>query len=284
MLELFKIYFRLQHKNKTFASLEITYSLFLIVLVSILSYFATGNGYAFAITLSPLIATLVFIPFIKSTGEKYKKPELIDLSYYKYGFFAELAGVSNYLLYSIDIILIQKILNQPELVTYYKYISLIPFSFLFLPSMVIATDFVRLTENIQNKKITQNYINNYWKIFTVISGCVLILSFVFPDLLLSIFFKETGDHVQTFQILMIGVIGVLFWRGIYGNLLSSIGKMNINFIISTGGLALNFILNNFFIPKYGITGAAITTAIIMWLSGLLSFILFKKYQSKMLAK
>jgi O-antigen/teichoic acid export membrane protein len=150
--------------------------------------------------------------------------------------------------------------------------------------MVIATDFVRLTENIQNKKTTQNYINNYWKIFSVISGFVLIFSFAFPNLLLSIFFKETTDHIHTFQILMIGVIGVLLWRGIFGNLLSSIGKMNINFMISTGGLVLNFILNNFFIPKYGIMGAAITTAMIMWLSGLFSFILFKKYHSKMLAK
>ena len=81
---------------------------------------------------------------------------------------------------------------------------------------------------------------------------------------------------------MIGTIGVLIWRGLFGNLLSSIGKMNLNFIISTGGLILNFILNSIFIPKFGITGAAITTATIMWLTGIMSYVLFRKYHSKML--
>ena len=148
--------------------------------------------------------------------------------------------------------------------------------------MIIATDFVRLTENIQNKNAIHNYTKKYWKIFSLVSVFVLILCFVFPKLILSLFFKDLENNVSTFQILMIGTIGVLMWRGLFGNLLSSIGKMNLNFIISTGGLILNFILNSIFIPKLGITGAAITTATIMWLTGIMSYVLFRKYHSKML--
>lgn len=284
ILELFKIYFRLQHRNKLFARLEITYSIFLLIMVTLLSRFFLGSGYALALSFSPLVASIVFLPFIKIRKLTYKKPEVVDFKYWKYGFFAELAGVSNYLLYSIDLILIQRLLNKPELVTVYKYLSLIPFSFLFIPSMIIATDFVRLTENIQNKNAIQNYTKKYWKIFSLVSVFVLILCFVFPKLILSLFFKDLENNVSTFQILMIGTIGVLMWRGLFGNLLSSIGKMNLNFIISTGGLILNFILNSIFIPKFGITGAAITTASIMWLTGIMSYVLFRKYHSKMLKR
>lgn len=282
ILELFKIYFRLQHRNKLFARLEITYSIFLLIMVSLLSKFFLGNGYAVALSFSPLVASIVFLPFIKIQKLIDKKPDVVDFTYWKYGFFAELAGVSNYLLYSIDLILIQRLLNKPELVTVYKYLSLIPFSFLFIPSMIIATDFVRLTENIHNKNAIKDYTRKYWKIFSIVSVFVLILSFVFPKLILSLFFKGMENNVATFQILMVGTIGVLMWRGLFGNLLSSIGKMNLNFFISTGGLILNFILNSIFIPEFGIAGAAITTATIMWITGIMSFVMFKKYHSKIL--
>lgn len=282
ILELFKIYFRLQHRNKLFARLEITYSIFLLIMVTLLSKFFLGNGYAVALSFSPLVASIVFLPFIKIQKLIDKKPDVVDFTYWKYGFFAELAGVSNYLLYSIDLILIQRLLNKPELVTIYKYLSLIPFSFLFIPSMIIATDFVRLTENIHNKNAIKDYTRKYWKIFSIVSVFVLILSFVFPKLILSLFFKGMENNVATFQILMVGTIGVLMWRGLFGNLLSSIGKMNLNFFISTGGLILNFILNSIFIPEFGIAGAAITTATIMWITGIMSFVMFKKYHSKIL--
>ena len=282
-LDLFKNYFRVQHKNKLFAKLEITYSLTLLLSVIVLSYFFKSNGYALALTFSPLFSAIVFLPFVKFRTKAYKKPANINFNFWKYGFFAELAGVSHYLLYSIDLILIQNIMKQSEAVTHYKYVSIIPYSFLFLPSILITTDFVKLTENIDKKNIISSYINNYWKLFSLVSLGVIILAFVFPKLILSIFLKGLEQHVLTFQILMIGVIGTLMWRGLFGNLLSSIGKMHINFWLSSGGLILNLALNFLFIPRYGINGAAMTSAIIMWISGYLSYIIFKKYQREIIS-
>jgi O-antigen/teichoic acid export membrane protein len=79
---------------------------------------------------------------------------------------------------------------------------------------------------------------------------------------------------------MVGVIGVLLFRGLFGNLLASIGKSHVNFWIAIGTLAVNAVLNLFLIPKYGITGAAITSAIVMWTSGILSYGLFNYYFNK----
>jgi O-antigen/teichoic acid export membrane protein len=83
------------------------------------------------------------------------------------------------------------------------------------------------------------------------------------------------------MILTIGVSGILILRGLFGNLLSSIGKAHINFVITTIALALNIVLNYYFIPKYGILGAATTSAIIMWFTGVLSLLFFLYFYKKL---
>ena len=93
--------------------------------------------------------------------------------------------------------------------------------------------------------------------------------------------KNLEQYVLTFRILMVGVIGVLMFRGIFGNLLASIGKSHINFWIAVATLLVNFVFNYLLIPKYGINGAAVTSAVVMWVSGILSYILFTKYQREL---
>lgn len=281
LLDLLKNYFRVHYKNHLYAWLEIVYNVILVVLVGILGYFFHAIGYSIAITISPLIAILFFLPKTHFNLKSYLKPAIISVEFWKYGFFAGLAGVATQLLYAIDMILIGNILHKPELVTHFKYVSLIPYSLLFIPSMFITADFVKLTEEIDQTPKIKQYIQNYWALFTVISAGVLILAFVFPKLILSLFSKELTQYVLTFRILMIGVIGVLMFRGLFGNLLSSIGKSHMNFWIAVGTLLVNFLLNFQLIPKYGLNGAAFTSACVMWVSGILSYLLFKKYQRKL---
>ena len=173
-------------------------------------------------------------------------------------------------------------LIEPEMVTHYKYVSLIPFSLLFLPQVLIATDFVKITEQINNKKFIYKYIINYWMLFALISAILLILSFVFAENILSVFQQNYTMYVSTFKILIIGVVGILIFRGLFGNLLSALGKAHINYWIALISLGMNLIANLYFIPKYGILGAAITSAVVMWLSGFLSFGLFWIYYKKRL--
>lgn len=84
-----------------------------------------------------------------------------------------------------------------------------------------------------------------------------------------------------FLILTVGICGVLIFRGLYGNLLSSIGKVHINYYIGGVALIINVISNYYLIPEFGITGAAITTAVLMWFTGIISYVwflfLYKKY-------
>jgi O-antigen/teichoic acid export membrane protein len=281
LLDLVKNYFRIKHENKRFAYLEIVNNILLISLVGILSYYWGAAGYAVAIVTAPLLAVLVFIPKINlKIGHDILFP-FDKKSYYHYGFFASLAGVATQLLFAIDMILLGNITGNPEVVTQFKYVSLIPFSLLFLPSILITADFVKLTENIGQKKMLQTYIGNYTKLFILLSIAMLLVGFLLSKPLLVFFSKDLAQYTTAFRILLVGVVGVFMWRGLYGNLLSSIGKAYVNFWISTSAFIINVILNLLFIPRYGITGAAFTSAITMWISGVLSYFLFHKYWKKL---
>ncbi len=276
-----KSYFRVQYKNKSFAYLEITNASILVLLVSLLSYYFKEIGYSFALILAPLFASLIFLPkevlFRKTNTHK---PELVNSRFWRYGFSASMANVATQLLFALDLILIGVLLSDPEMVTHYKYVSLIPFSLLFLPQVLITTDFVKITEQINDKAQTNTYIKNYWTLFSVISSITIAIAFIFSSEILSLFRQDYSQYTLTFRILIIGVVGIFLLRGLFGNLLSSIGKAHINFWIALASLVINFASNYYFIPKYGIRGAAITSASIMWLSGVSSYILFSIYYRK----
>jgi O-antigen/teichoic acid export membrane protein len=276
IIELVKNYFRVFHQNKNYAWLEITYNFLLVLLVIILGWQFKAVGYSLALVLAPLLAVLVFLPKIK-IQKQYKKPTERDGIFWKFAFYSGMAGVASQLLFNIDLIFIGNLMQDPVNVTHYKYVSLIPYSLLFIPSMFITADFVKLIEEAHDKAKIKTYINQFWTFFLMISIGVLIFAFAFPKLILSLFRADLEQYVLTFRILMVGVIGVLLFRGLFGNLLASIGKSHINFWIALGTLVVNAVLNLYLIPKYGITGAAITSAIVMWTSGLLSYFLFNYY-------
>ncbi len=281
LLSVIKIQFRLQHKNKQFAYVEISYALLFLFTTPILSYYYQEIGYIISIIFTPF---LIFLIFIKSLNINYKNNKkvltFIDFSFWKYGFFAGLAYVTTLLLFEIDNILIGNLLINSKKITYYKYISLIPVSLLFFPRVLMATEFVYLTEKINDKTYINNFINNYYKIFISFSLIVFILSFLFIDIVLLIFGKDYLQYKTTFLTLIFGVSGVLIFRGLFGELLSAIGKAHTNFVIAIMAIGINIISNYYFIPKYGILGAAITSSIIMWFTGIMTFVLFKYYYSK----
>lgn len=274
VFELVKIQFRLKHDNKSFAYAELVYNTLLVLSVFILSNFYREKGYAIALLVTPFLTSLLFLKKLNISTANYKKPGITSFSFYKYGFFASLSNVVTQLLFVIDIFLIGYLLQDSEMVTNYKYISLIPFSILFLPRVFIATDFVSFTENIYDKNYIKKYIKGYMSLFLIISLSIFFLAYSFSEYILLLFGNEFTNYSDTFLILITGICGILIFRGLFGNLLSSIGKAHINYYIATTALILNLVSNYYLIPRYGIKGAAITSAILMWFTGLISYIWF----------
>jgi O-antigen/teichoic acid export membrane protein len=275
LLEIVKIQFRLEHNNKKFAVVEILYNTLLVITVFVLSYFYKELGYTLALIIAPFITFLWFFKALKINFKSAIKPIPLDFTFIKYGFFAGLANVTTQLLFAIDILLIGSILNDSSLVTAYKYVSLIPFSLLFLPGILLTTDFVNLTERIYDKAYINNYSKNYHLFFALF--CIIVALFFYPlsDFILSLFDTDYVQYSSTFLVLTGGVFGILIFRGLYGNLLSALGKAHVNYWIAFVALLINIPANYYLIPKYGILGAAITSSVLMWLSSLATLIIFK---------
>jgi Na+-driven multidrug efflux pump len=100
------------------------------------------------------------------------------------------------------------------------------------------------------------------------------VSYFFAEDILGLFDEQFKIYSTTFITLIFGVIGFLLFRGLFSDLLSSIGRANLNFYIALIGLTTNAFSNYYFIPKYGILGAAITSAIVMWLTSIITLFVF----------
>ena len=284
LLSVIQIQLRLKHNNKLFAYTEILHSIILVFSVLLLSYFFKENGYVAALILTPLATGIIF--FFKlniKSVEKYKL-KVVDTTFWKYGFFASLTGVIGELLVVVDILLIGILISNSEDVTSYRYISIIPLSILFLPKVFVNTDFVTFTEKIFDRSYIYKYIKGYMTLFTAISIVVCILSYSFSEDILMLFDQKFVKFSGSFVILIIGVSSILIFRGLFGNLLCSIGKININLYISLISIAFNIVGNYYLIPKYGIKGAAITSAFIMWFASIITAISFLYLYKKKLAE
>jgi len=280
LFEIVKIQFRLEHNNKQFAYAEIVYNVILVLNVFILGYYFKELGYAIAILVSPLLAFLLFFKSLKISFKTEESPVKLDVDFMKFGIFTGLANVATQLLFAIDIILIGVILKDAALVTAYKYVSIIPFSLLFLPNIILTTDFVTLTERIYDKDYIKDYGKTYMLLFLLFSVGIALLFYFFSDLMLGLFDSAYPKHRLMFFVLTAGIFGILIFRGLYGNLLSALGRSQVNYWISFSALLINIPANYYLIPKYGILGAAITSASLMWLSSIASFIAFKTLHNK----
>lgn len=284
LLEIIKAQLRLNHDNKNFAYSDFLYSIIFVLSITVLTYYLKEIGYIIALLITPLLTSLFFIKKLKVNVKKIKRIPELNFAFWKYGFFASLSNVITQLLFVIDILLIGYLIKDPEMITNYRYISLIPFSLLFLPRVFINTDFVTFTEKIYDKNYILEYIKSYMLLFLIISVSLIIGSYFFGSLVLRLLDDSFAIYGSIFFILMVGISGILILRGLFGNLLSSIGKANINYYIASGALLFNIISNYYLIPLYGIKGAAITSAILMWVTGVTSAICFKVLYIKALLK
>ena len=280
IFELVKTQFRLQHKNTLFAKAEFFQNFLLVVLIFLLTNYLGGLGYVIALISAPFITAILFVRKLQITFYLNTNLSITNVDFWKYGFFGGLSNVVTQLLFIIDIILIGELMTDPLMVTHYKYISIIPFSLLFLPRVFMAADFVSLTEKIGQKVYIRNYIKSYQLFFSLLSLLIFSISCFFSKSILLLFGKEYVNYSDSFVILIFGITGIFIFRGIYGNLLSSIGKMSVNYYIVSIAILINILSNFYLIPIYGIKGAAVTSSTLMWFTGIASWVCFNYLYKK----
>lgn len=235
-----------------------------------------------AFVVTPFIISIIIIISYKLLSIK-KTP--LDKSinfntFWKYGLIVSIGTVSSQLLYVLDIVMIGNILKNSADVAIYKAAGLIPLNFRFVPYIFILTDYVKFAKNENNGKYLLNYFVNYLKIFIPVS-IILILIFFFNDTIWTNLFgrdyKEVNNLIWIFPI---SIAASLTLRIPLGNILTATEWAHYNAYISIGSLILNIALNYILIKNSGIYGAAWATTITMWISGLVTLLIFILYLNK----
>lgn len=281
VFEVIKNHYRIFNLNKVYAYIEISHSILLITLGFSLGYLWGGIGYILALILSPIIISLYILIrynlLVPTKTTNYSKKE--KRAFWSYGIYTSLGGLTSQLIFSVDILTIGFLIKDPTSVALYKAASLIPFSLLFIPNGFIKTDLVKITRESKNKTFLKDYSKNYMLLFLIVSIVVFLLLHFFSNQIMLLFGTEYKNSSSLITVFAIGIVGAFVLRTPFGNILTAVGWSKINTLIAITVLTLDVVLNIILVNRYGLIGAAYSTAILLWAAGILSYIAFRRYLS-----
>lgn len=270
---------RIFGKNSEFAKVNNVVNIAGVVSLLMLTYIFGLQGYLAASALTPFIALFWFKKeHFSSLTENFSfnKKELWD-----YGLHASGTALLSDALFSADVLMLSFLMNE-NAVADYKVAILLPANITFLALTFMQSDFPVLAKNYQNKHFLRNYISNYYKIFFPITVLILGFGILLKSEILNFFFSvKYDDNSWVFVILLAGFCLNMLLRNLYGNLISAVGKMSVNTVISVFTLILLPLISFFLVGKYGITGMALSLSITMLANGLLLMIYFYTYLKKL---
>lgn len=269
---------RISGKNKEFARLNNIVNISGLLLIIILTYFFGIMGYLIALVLAPFIALFWFkdINLSLDTDIGFPRKEL-----WKYGLFTAGTAVLSDALFSLDIILMGFLMTESS-VADYKAAILIPSNLTFIALTFMQSDFPELAKNHNDKKFLSYYISNYYKIFIPLCVAIFGVLYFLKDDIVVLFFGEKYKGIEpAFIILTSAFLLNMLLRNLYGNLLSAVGKMEYNTIISALALVILLGLSLVLVPKYGVEGMAIAQSVTLLTTGLLLMSGFFSYIRKL---
>ncbi|SFI86189.1 Membrane protein involved in the export of O-antigen and teichoic acid [Kaistella treverensis] len=268
---------RIFGNNMRFAQLTNTVNIVGLIFLLFLTYFFGIRGYLFSIAFTPFVALFYFRRenfVLKLPSAKFKNKEMS-----RYGLFSAGTALLSDTLFSADVLLLSFLMNAVA-VANYKVAILIPANITFLALAFMQSDFPLLAKNFRNKSFLQNYITNYYKIFIPVSAGILLVGYVFRHEIVNLFFNEKyAANSPVFFVLLTGFCLNLLFRNLYGNLLSAVGLMKANTVISFFTLLLLLIFSFFLVGKFGVMGMAVSLTLSMLIGGFLltfSFYLYWK--------
>jgi O-antigen/teichoic acid export membrane protein len=154
-------------------------------------------------------------------------------------------------------------------------VSLITGIALFAINSIAAPKFAELFSK-NNMKDLENIVHQSTRLIFWTSAPFLILFLIFPTFFLGLFGQEFVFGKWTLIFFTIGQF-INAISGSVGLILQMTGKQKVFLNIIITSTVINIILNVILIPKFGITGAAISSMISMVVWNLISIIMVRKY-------
>ena len=227
LIELVKISYRVDDQNKKYAGIDVYLSVLVLFFGTGLAYFYGPLAYVIVFVTVPLVLGLVHLKVPVKVAVK------IPEKYYSYGIWVGIGAIASQLMYSLDVFLVGKLIQDPQQVAIYRSASIIPIALFFIPNVYITTLYTDLAKNSMDKKYLICFVKDYIKLFSVLAFVLGAILYFMSDLIIVFLFgEEYAEAAYLFEILILGMVGAFILRIPFGNMLASVGKSNWNAIVA----------------------------------------------------
>ncbi|UWN51846.1 hypothetical protein ASALC70_04081 [Alcanivorax sp. ALC70] len=194
----------------------------------------------------------------------------------KYGLLVGLGGVVSQLGLLADIVLLGLITEDPEVVGIYRMLTILPSMILFLPSVMIKSDFVHLAR-LQEGGVYLYYID-YIKSFLKAMFFPLLGFVLMSELIIKyVYGVDFNNQVFWAQvILLVACVFSCISRIPLGGILYALGHVKVNTLNAFLAVAINISLGAALIPACGLVGAALGTFFSVLVTSALQVVFFRK--------
>ena len=199
-------------------------------------------------------------------------PVLKDL--FKYGFLNQTGHFVQFFNLRLSYYLLDSYIGRGQVGVFSRSVSLAEAIWIISNSIALV-QYARIA-NANDRAYSQKLTLDLSKICLVISAlAVIVLALLPPQVYTFVFGPEFGEMAGIIRILAPGVLFYCIFL-ILGHYYSGIGRYQMNTFAALCGLAATCILGFTLIPKYDVTGAAITSAISYTVNAIFLFIFFLK--------
>ena len=278
LMESVKGYARAIHRNSISAQIDLTFAVLLVVATLALMQGLGILGYAIAVVIAPLLASIPFGIRMKLWKWEWNPLENVYGGFWSYGLFTTLGMLLSQLFYAADVFLIgHHFGEEASVVAVYRVALIVPLASAVLPVSIAATDYMKNALNKHDARALRSYMVGYWKTFGALSLALLSLLAWGAPVILAVFGEGYVEGTNVMRIFLLGSLGAHVLRVPYGHLLSAVGRADWNTYISVVLVLVTVVSCTLGIRHWGVEGAAMAMAAMYWLGGAMNAVMFEVY-------
>ena len=204
--------------------------------------------------------------------DKEYKPVLKDL--FKYGFLNQTGHFVQFFNLRLSYYLLDNYIGRGQVGVFSRSVSLAEAIWIISNSIALV-QYARIA-NADDREYSQKLTLDLSKICLLISAvAVVVLCLLPPQFYVFVFGKDFGEMAGLIRILAPGILLYCIFL-ILGHYYSGIGRYQMNTFAALCGLVVTFVCGFTLIPRYGVTGAAITSAVSYAVNAVFLFVFFVK--------
>ena len=207
---------------------------------------------------------------LRHDKDKDYKPVLKDL--FKYGFLNQTGHFVQFFNLRLSYYLLDSYIGRGQVGVFSRSVSLAE-SIWIISNSIALVQYARIA-NADDRQYSQKLTLDLGKICLLVSAiAVVVLCLLPPQFYVFVFGKDFGEMAHLIRILAPGILFYCIFL-ILGHYYSGTGRYQMNTFAALCGLVVTFVCGFTLIPRYDITGAAITSAAAYTVNAIFLFIFF----------